>query len=303
VPTNDLNWYNGVGGMLSGLFNQEDLYQYVFDYCRNTLAGAVVSAKTNPNVLAPMPLNLDGGDIVNGYYLHPFPSYVSYVAGEEFLLQHPDPISATVQAWCCASENCNTAATPFPRPPSSPPTLVSSGGRTRAHRPSAAGHCYHSFHSLVQILAMPMLAMLLVSSMRSWTYSWWILQPCQRLQPLSDIVRDMLNRDQAGQETGHDSDSTQYVANRVGCDADVVPACSIQMLRTEAYSFIPALFYVLFLLHQQKLRVPLLIFSFNISTRFRHNTSSFSPWKVHEILHLCYLLWPFVLFLCTHCLL
>ncbi|GAX81743.1 hypothetical protein CEUSTIGMA_g9171.t1 [Chlamydomonas eustigma] len=140
VPSDDLDWYNGVGGMLAGLYNQEDLHQYVFDYCRNSLAGAVVSARTNPNVLAPMQLNLDGGEIVNGTYLHPFPSYVSYVAGEEFLPAHPNPIAGTVQAWCCASDNCNTATTPAPTPPSSPPTpaFVSSGYRNTLT--GATGH-------------------------------------------------------------------------------------------------------------------------------------------------------------------
>ncbi len=128
----DPQWYGGVGGMLEGLYNQPDLSQYVYDYCRNSLAGLVVTAPLPPDLTSPLPLNLDGGTIVNNNgtlsYLHPFPSYVSYVANQQFLPGHPNVTTASVQAWCCASVECNTADVPKPSPPLPPVAVPSPKG-------------------------------------------------------------------------------------------------------------------------------------------------------------------------------
>ena len=60
-------------GLLTGLYYQANLYQYVFQYCRNTLAGQVVTLSLPASLQATLPLNLDGGDGVSSA----FPSLVS----------------------------------------------------------------------------------------------------------------------------------------------------------------------------------------------------------------------------------
>ena len=111
-------------GMLSGLFYQADLFQYVFDYCRNTLAGQIVTQALPVNLLAPLPLNLDGGNGVNST----FPSLLSYYADTDgFIAANPDPINASVVAWCCATANCNMGTAPKPMPPMPPPQAQGKG--------------------------------------------------------------------------------------------------------------------------------------------------------------------------------
>ena len=116
-------------GMLSGLFYQADLFQYVFDYCRNTLAGQIVTQALPVSLLAPLPLNLDGGNGVNST----FPSLLSYYADTDgFIAANPDPINASVVAWCCATANCNMGTAPKPMPPMPPPQAQGKGAASFA---------------------------------------------------------------------------------------------------------------------------------------------------------------------------
>ena len=103
--------------MLSGLYFQEDLRNYTWSYCRNTLAGQVVTQALPSSLTAAMPLNLNGGNGVNST----FPSLVSYYASNGFIAANPGPTSASVVAWCCDTDNCNKATIPLPPPPSPPP--------------------------------------------------------------------------------------------------------------------------------------------------------------------------------------
>ena len=110
-------------GMLSGLYFQSDLNQYVWSYCRNTMAGQVVTQTLPISLTAAIPLNLDGG---NGYN-STFPSWVSNAADEGFIPANPNPLSATIVTWCCDTNNCNTGTTPQPPPPSPPPSPPKKG--------------------------------------------------------------------------------------------------------------------------------------------------------------------------------